>query len=793
MTETTGNGASYTKKDEAEQSAASYVKMWMDALKRAEDEEKDWVKKAEKTAETYRGKEKSRSRTFNILHSNVETLCPALYNSTPVPDVRRRFADNDPVGKAVADLLERSLSFSIDNYDFDTVMRFVVRDGEIVGRGVPRVRYVPTFAPIQAETGSSPAEEQAQPSAEEVVYEEVTCDYVPWRYFRRGPGRTWKDVPWVAFGDFLTLEELERLSPKLAAQVPLNYSSDQRDGYKKIGKEEMSIFRRALVWQIWDKEGRKVISICPEFEDSPLATVDDPLGLVEFFPVPRPYQPVIATDSLTPVVPYELYEDLVAELNDITVRISKLVKQLRPRGGYGGNANDIKAISEAGDGELVPLTDVDALVMGSGAGGIDKAITWFPMDPTVKALQQLVQQRTEVKQIIYEVTGIADILRGATDPNETLGAQQLKAQWGSLRIQDRQSEVARVARDLLRLKSEIIASKFAWQTLTQMTGLTYPTQQEKELAQSALMQAEQMQQASAAQGPGAPPAPQPQGPSIPPEQLAQAKEIVGKPSREEVEKVLRSDVSRRYRIDIESDSTIRGDLARNQKTMAEFLQGTAQYAAAMGPIVQLDRKMLPVAIEVFAAFSRQFKLGKQAEDALDALSDTAKSVASAPQDEPNPEMEKLKIEQEGQKQKLAFEKESHDQKMAFEADRHKNEMDFKREGREMERQDNNDRAQREFEFKKQHEGDKLAASTKPTTNVNFDANKALEGVGPALVEAAGKSGETVAQAAALMAQAATAMTQSSMQVAEAVKVMAAPKRIVRDKAGKAVGTEAVMQ
>jgi hypothetical protein len=664
MSDTIAPGATYDSPRQGEETSAAFVRMWLDALARADEEEKEWRRKAEDTLEIYRGKRASRGRKFNILHSNVETLCPALYNSTPVPDVRRRFSDPDPVAKAVSDLIERALSFSVDSYDFDCVMKAVIRDGEIVGRGVPRVRYVPVFAPLRGNTAGKPEDSLAAAEhsgastgkpeadlsaeapagagaeAEEVVSEEVACDYVPWRTFRRGPGRTWKDVTWIAFGDFLTRDELRRLTggatdrdgKPVADCVPLNHMADTRE--RQPGADEQSIFRRALVWQIWDKERRRVISLAPDYPEAALALVPDPLGLADFFPVPRPYQPVAATDSLTPIVPYEIYEDLVEELNDITARISRLVKQLRPRGGYASTQHEsLKAIAEADDGELVPLTGIEHLV---GEGGLERAIAWFPLDPTVNALRLLVAQRAEIKQVIYEVTGIADILRGATNPSETLGAQQLKAQWGSLRIQDRQAEAARVARDLFRLKAEIIAQKFSWETLAQMTGIRLPSAAEKMLAQQALAQHQMAAQAMPVQPVARIERSEIRGeqPSAVTAADAEIEHLATGPTREDVETVLRSDMIRRYRIDIESDSTIRGDLARNQQVMVSFVQGTAQYAQAMGPLIGLNPGLMPAAVQLYAAFARQFKLGKQAEDELERLIEEAgkgKGKAEAPQ------------------------------------------------------------------------------------------------------------------------------------------------------------------
>src|SRR4029079_10620862 len=124
------------------------VRLWLDALSVASKEEENWRKCAQNAVDLYRQSRntpdgESSNRKFNILHSNVETIVPALYNSTPVPDVRRRYGDADPVGKIAAQVIERGISYSIDSYDFDHTMKLVTKDTEIVGRGIPRIRYTP--------------------------------------------------------------------------------------------------------------------------------------------------------------------------------------------------------------------------------------------------------------------------------------------------------------------------------------------------------------------------------------------------------------------------------------------------------------------------------------------------------------------------------------------------------------------------------------------------------------------------------------------------------------------------
>lgn len=647
MSDSTLSAASYESKTEEEAKdgfGSSFVKMWLDAIDLSTKEEDDWRKKAEKACEEYRGGKDAKTSAFNIFHSNIETICPAIYNSTPVPDVRRRYGDDDAVAKIAADIIERAISYSIDNYDFsETVDRFL-RDGEITGRGIPRVRYKPTFDKDGL-----------------VAYEEVTCDYVPWKWFRRGPATTWQDMPWIAFGDFLTKEAIADLvgdafDPKL---VPLTYIAGDDGKTGKASDQDKSIFKRGLVWQIWDRDNRRVISICPDYPDRPLKVISDPLKLTGFFPVPRPYTPVISTGSLTPVIPYEIYEGLIGELQTVSTRISRLTKQLRPRGGYGGNADDVKAITEAEDGELVPLTDASMIAQIANSGGLEKFITWFPMEPTVKALAQLVGQRDLLKQSIYEVTGLSDIIRGSTHASETATAQQLKSQWGSLRIQRRQQEVARIVRDLFRMKAEIISQRFAWSTLSSMTGINVPSNVEREAARAAVAQFQQA--AAQAQAVG-------QQPPAPPADAEKIQEIANGPSREEVEEIMRSDINRSYRIDIESDSTIRGDMSRNQEMMGNFLQGTAQFAQAMGPLVQQNPAALKPVMEVYASFVRTFKLGKSAEDAIEKVIKAAESAGqSGPQEDPKAQAEQAKVQAE--QQRIALQMQADQQKHQLEMEK----------------------------------------------------------------------------------------------------------------------------
>ena len=617
-------------------------RLWLDAINLASDEEKDWRLCAEKTVALYR-QEKTRTtddasgeKKFNIFHANVETKIPALYNSTPIPDVRRRYDEKNPVGKQVADIIERSLSYSIDSYDFDEIIRYSVFDMEATGRGVDRVRYVPYT------------------QDDELVLQEVVTEHVPWKHFRRGPGRTWTDTPWIGFELFLTRDELVKLcGEKLGNAITLDTTIKGADD-KRNGDNPPEIFKRAKVWEIWDKTQRKVLFFAESYKDGPIREEADPLGLVNFFPIPRPLYAIQTTDTLVPVVPYEIYKDQAEELERVSQRIMALTEALKARGVYDARADEISQLADSDDNTLVPITNVATFADGSKLA--DK-IHYWPIETVVVALEKLYAARDQIKQTIYEITGIADILRGSTDPNETLGAQELKAQWGSLRIQRQQAEIARYARDIFRIKAEIIATKFEWQTIAMMTGLNFPTQAEKQQAEQAAMMAQQQQQ------------------PLPP----QLKEVLDKVPLEAVQQMLKSDSVRGFNIDIESDSTVRADLTRKQQAMNQFLQGVAQYASAMGPIVMAPQfqSLAPAVIEVFSAFARNFKLGKQAEDALDAVADDAKQMSeNPPPKEEDPAIAAEKMKAQNEQAKMQAQLQADQQKMAME-------MEFKQQEHQM--------------------------------------------------------------------------------------------------------------
>ena len=545
---------------------------WLSRLKQAEKREEEWMKTAERAEQIYLcNNENGDAPQFNILFSNVETIVPSIYNSTPKPEIRSRYGNTeDPLAKQVSDIFDRAITAQIDDNRLDVKVEAGAQDAYTAGRDIVRIKF-------DADEEEQPPQimfdeetlEQFEVAQDPIAVNEVVLyENVSWRDYRQGPAKRWRDVPWVAYRHEVSDQERERLeNPDLA--------SDDKQS------EDIDEDLDATVWEIWDKETRRVFFII-EASGKILDIQDDPLGLNDFFPQPAPVQPITPTGKLTPVCPYAAYEALSKELDTTTRRINAIVKGLKVRGAIAGDAADIEQIAQAGDNELVAVGNLEGLV---AAGGLAKAVMWWPIDTAIAVLRELYVQRDQTKQAIYEVTGISDIVRGQSSNTETATAQKIKTQWGSLRIKKMQRGIERQVRDLFVLSAEVISMHFSVATLQQMTGI-----------------------------------------QITPEIAEQLKRPLD-----------------HYRIDVESDSTVRADLTKSRGEMSEFLQGTAQFFATMAPIVQQSPQAAGPLAKMYAAFAQQFNLGKSAEDALEQFVQLAEQAAKEPQG-PSPEETQAKAD-----------------------------------------------------------------------------------------------------------------------------------------------------
>ena len=571
--------------------ASEEVQRWLDEIKDAKKRESDFRKDGERVLKIY-GAEKNETTPFNVLFSNTETLLPALYSAVPRPVVNRRFKDEDPMGKASATAGQRALEFlldtNVDGYEtFDDALNHCVLDALLPGRGIATVKY---DAKVEGDEGM-----------ERKTWETVCCETRSWDRVYFGYAKKWSKVPWIAYEEYIDRDEAERLfGAETAAKLKFSEGEDGDDEgeHRQSPGQNLGGKKTTLIYQIWDKDGGRVIRwVSPGYGDGVLKVDPDPLQLTGFFNCPRPMTFIAKSNDLVPVAMYKMYENQAEELNRLTQRIKTVVGALRARGIYDSElGDDLDRLMKEGDAILIPSDKSSSL---AAEKGLQNAIWFMPIDVLMATLTQLYQAREQCKRVIYEITGISDILRGSTVASETATAQGIKAQWGTMRLKRLQKEVQRYARDVLRMMLEIAGTKFSEETWAGMTGLPFLTTDQRQQAEQ-MAQALQMAQA--------------QGAQVPPETQQQVQQALSAPVWGQVLDLLQNDIQRAYRIDIETNSTVEPEAVEDQKNIAELMNALAQYLNGVGPLVAKGVMPMEVAQSMLLAVTRRFRFGTDIED-----------------------------------------------------------------------------------------------------------------------------------------------------------------------------------
>jgi hypothetical protein len=645
------------------------VQFWLGEIAAARKHEKDFRQEGRRVNDIYSGKKKD-SIPFNILYSNTETLIPALYNATPRPVVQRRFKDDDPLGKSTALAGVRTLEFLCDTnseeYEsFDDVIGDAVLDALLPGRGISRVKY---DAEIVGEEG-----------ARYVKWELVCFESQKWDRVTLGYAKKWSRVPWLAFEHDISQEEAAELfGAAKAAKLTFTEEAkleDREDSDSGRDDDQNHETRKvAKVWEIWEKRTKKVRYVSPNYAEDFLKEEDDPLELTGFYPIPKPLRFLRKANDQMPTALYLLYENQAKELNRLSIRINRIAEALKVRGAFDSSLGELERILKADDNTLVAAENVAALL---DKGGLEKAIWLMPIEKLITVFQQLIVARQQCKQIIYEITGISDILRGSTVASETATAQQIKNQWGTLRLKRMQKDVANYVRDMLRIALEIAAKKFEEKTFASITGLPFTTTKQAQAANAQVaaarsMIAQQAQAAAMQTGQQMPPQMQQQ---MLQQAVPQALQQLQAPQWAQIMASLKNDTQRMYRIDVETNSTVDVEATEDQKIMGEVLTAISQFMQGVAPLIQSGSMPFQVAQSMLLAIVRRYRFGPEIEDYLKQMKPPVPPDQGKMQAEQAKQQFEMKKAQDEHQLKMA----EGDQKLQAEKEKTAMKMEFERE------------------------------------------------------------------------------------------------------------------
>jgi hypothetical protein len=391
--------------------------------------------------------------------------------------------------------------------------------------------------------------------------------------------------------------------------VPLNHTEKITEE-DKLGNKSFAggsgVLKKAAVWEIWSKDDLKVYWLC---EDHPevLDVRDDLFQLDDFFPCPKPLLATTTNESTIPIPDYCMYQDQAQELDQITNRISLLTQALKVIGLYDKTQDGVqRLLTEGVDNVMIP---VDNWAMSAERGGLKGTVDFFPVELVSKVLTQLITDRGTVKQDIYEITGIADIVRGASVASETATAQTIKEKFANIRINDVQKDIARFASDLINMAAQLMTNFFQPETLIINADLQDPEGPDFQYVSRAV-------------------------------QLIKDGKLI------------------QHKITVSVDAITEQDDKDEQTARNDFMQNFGYLMQQMVPAVEKMPSIAPMIGHIMLWSVRGFKIGRDIEGEIEqGIAQMAKQGPPAPP--PDPAQQKLQAEQQAHQQDMQQAQEKH--------------------------------------------------------------------------------------------------------------------------------------
>jgi hypothetical protein len=589
-----GDSTSLQERKDFKNTPVGQHNLWDAELKASEKMLGGWKKKGDKIVSRYldsRGNQGDKNKAsagfkLNLFHSNVTTLNSMLYGNIPTVDVSRRYADSkDDVGRVASETMERLLNCDIaeNGKEYDVVLRSTLLDRLTSGLGCARVRY------------------EVETEGDQLISEKAPIDYYYWNDVLWSWARNWTEVRWVAFRSYLTKEQVrERFGDKAAEGVELKKQHSKESEGQSAEDDKQSSWMKAEIWEVWDKEKREVVWFNQGYKRI-LDTKKDPLKLREFFPCP-PFFLANPTSTLyIPTPDFTLSEDLYNEIDTLQTRISILTEAVKAVGVYDAAADGIKRMFNEGvENELIP---VDNWALFAEKGGIQGQVDWVPIGEIVGALDKLRSVRDETISLLQQVSGMADVMSGGVNNQyEGTGQTQMKAKFGSIRIQALQDEFAQFASDLLQLKAEVIARHFDPETIAKQSNMQH---------------------------------------SYDAELLPEAIKLIKDPAQA------------RLRIAIRPESVAMVDYAQLKAERTDYINALSMFMQSATPLMEADPASKPFLLEMLKWGLAGFKGAQEIEGVMDrAIEASVKAEeekAQNPQPDPAAAAEQAKLQGEMQK------------------------------------------------------------------------------------------------------------------------------------------------
>ena len=563
-------------------------------------------------------------RRYDLFWSSIEVLKPAIYAKPPAVVVKPRYTDANATDKMTAELLERVINSEFERGHINESMLMVRDDLALLNRGV-------LWATLDDDDGNA-----------------VCNEWLDREDFAHDPARCWNDVGWVARRAWLTLDEMkERFTDVSGDLWQKAFFGEKRDNGGYHFGDDASIPEKAPVWEVWDRTGKRVRWVTPGIDEY-LDDAEPHLNLRDFFPCPRPAYGTLIRRTLIPMPDYKRYAVHLDQVNDLTRRIYDLLDRIRVMGFVAGGGDVGSAVQTAlaeADSSAIIIPVPGAAL--TATGGAANMIAWLPLDVIATTITGMIEARAQLFADFDRLSGISDIMRGETEAEETLGAQRMKSQYGSVRVRDKKDELIRLSRDAARISGEIICDNFTQKELLEIAQMDIPTRREvdkslKDLEKASQAEmdalAEKMKEAAPEQG--AQPVDEEQIAAIQQQMQAAHQQIKDKYRPqfqqlsqsvviEDVMKLIRDDRARSLIIDVETDSTVMTDEIAEKASRAEFLTGFANAIGSIQPLMAAGEQGAKLAGSMLKFALEPFNVSRDLDATIDEFVENAPQIAAA--------------------------------------------------------------------------------------------------------------------------------------------------------------------
>jgi hypothetical protein len=426
--------------------------------------------------------------------------------------------------------------------------------------------------------------------------------------------RTWAKVNKIAFEYSYSLREFKKkFGEKAVDLLSMSDLQEHKTGKPIIVFEYHDKFLKEVRWFAENSESFFQPYEMPQLDAANLeevaAEVDnsDIYGLSGFFPMSRPLMVNNATDEFWPVPEYFQVQDILDDIHSIMSRMILLTKAIRVRFLFDSTVTELKSlIGEMGEGGGLGIPNLEAALSGQG-GGLQNLVAYFPVEEMIQGLNNMYTAFEQRLTTFYQVTGISDLIRGATgDVQKTYGERQMEGKFALNRIEPMQRQMQEWIKDQYQLLMELALKMFSNQSLDEYITPQTLDPEDKQRYEAAL-------------------------------------------------ELLKSNKKRRFRVDFETDSTVSINEQWKKQQATELANTLTKAMESVAKVAETQPELAGTELKVLKHLIGEFSDGKLFIDEIqDSIEQVIQKVNQPKPEQPDPAMMKVQLDQqrlqlEGQK------------------------------------------------------------------------------------------------------------------------------------------------